>query len=114
MFVHRLGGAPAAVVSVHWDDDIWPVDEVEASYIHLLMVDRRFAGEGLGAEMLKWAERHILEDGRTFARLDAVRSNQALQQWYAQRGYRLVGFRDFSSCQYETALREKRLDVDAR
>ncbi len=60
--------------------------------------------------MLRWAEWHIAEHGRAVARLDAVRTNEALQQWYAARGYQLVGFREFGCCSYESALREKRLD----
>ncbi len=46
VFVHRRG-APVAVVAVLWEDNIWPADDVRAGYIHLLMVDRRFAREGL-------------------------------------------------------------------
>ncbi len=49
VFVHRRDGEPVAAVAVIWDDPrIWPADEVKAGYIHLLMVDRRFPGEGLG------------------------------------------------------------------
>ncbi|MDQ3931626.1 MAG: hypothetical protein M3252_02155 [Actinomycetota bacterium] len=35
-----------------------------------------------------------------------ARTNEVLQRWCAERGYQLVGFRNFGLCWAETALRE--------
>lgn len=104
---HQLAGC----VAVLWDDpDVWGTSDTPAGYIHLLIVREERRGRGLGGQLLGWAEQHIRRSGRAVARLDAVRSNQALHRWYEQRGYIEVGHRDFSDSRwFPVTLREKQL-----
>lgn len=108
--VHRVDGAVAAAVAVLPDDpDIWQAPpDGDAGYIHLLMVARPYAGQGLGDAALAHAEEVIRRTGRPLARLDAVTANPALGRWYTQRGYRPVGVRSFDDpALFATTLFEK-------
>lgn len=111
VFVLRRSGRPVAAVAVLWSDrEIWGQDDDDAGYIHLLMVDPDLAGNELGASVLLWAEQFIERAGRSRARLDAVSSNDRLQQWYAERGYDEVGTKSFGDEDwFATTLREKAL-----
>lgn len=96
VFVHDRDGRIAASVSILWNDPlIWGPDHGNSGYIHMLMVDRAWAGLGLGERALTWAEQRISDDGKDRARLDVAGSNDALQGWYVDRGYEVVGTREF-------------------
>lgn len=108
--VHRRAGRLLAAVAVLWHGWLWPADGVEAGYVHLLMVDRSLAAQGVGDAVLRWAEGHIAGNGRSRVRLDAARGNGKLQAWYEARGYREVGQRTFAEPGLHPAiLREKTL-----
>lgn len=90
--VLRRAEAIAAVVALFdADPEVWPDAGADAGYIHLLMVDRRHAGAGLGDAALTHAEERIRARGGRLARLDAVATNGTLHRWYRDRGYREVG-----------------------
>src|SRR6266511_3455615 len=83
-------------VTVAWEDPlIWGESETPAGYIHMLMVDRAYAGNGVGRSILGWAEGQISVSGRRLARLDCATSNQRLCRYYEQAGYAPVGRRQF-------------------
>ena len=110
--VCRVDGQIVAAVAVLWDDPCWAGHPGHAGYIHGLMVDRQLAGHGLGDVMLAHAEQRIRQAGRTHARLDAVRSNTALHDWYQQRGYRPIGTVQFDRDDlFDTTLFEKALPL---
>lgn len=107
-----VGGQIVAAVAVLWQDAIWPDDDRDAGYVHLLMVDRRWAGRGLGGVMLAHAEQRIRQAGGVRCRLDAVSSNAALQAWCGRRGYRAVGTVHFDREElFDTTLFEKPLPL---
>lgn len=62
----------------------------------MVMVDRAFARLGLGRSLLDWAEEQITGAGHRHARLDCVRTNEALRKYYEEAGYLLVGTREFA------------------
>jgi GNAT superfamily N-acetyltransferase len=102
----------AAAITITWTDPvIWSDQVASAGYVHRLMVDRRWASNSIGATLLGWAESHIRESGMTIARLDCVRSNRRLRDYYEMAGYSLVGYKDFPdlALALETALYEKTL-----
>jgi len=102
-----------AMVSVTWSDPtIWgDLKNADAGYIHGLVVDREYTGNTLGAELLKWVERHIMSAGCRLARLDCVATNQRLRHYYVEAGYRHMGNKDFPTLEWarETSLYEKQL-----
>jgi GNAT superfamily N-acetyltransferase len=112
VYVVPLGERVIASVTVVWDDPLmWRELPEPAGYIHMLMVDRDFAGHGIGRSLLAWTERFILESERHLARLDCVRSNRLLRGYYERAGYALVGYQDLPEVEsaFEAALYEKPL-----
>ena len=69
------------------DERIWGVDTANVAYLHRLMVDRRWAHRGLGAELLRWAEDHCRANAKTHVRLDCVEINSTLVEYYRNAGY---------------------------
>lgn len=111
IFIYPKGDQIAASVAVLENDPlIWGPDDGDAGYIHMLMVDRRWSGRGLGHRTLEWAERHIERKGKERVRLDVTAANATLQQWYTERGYEIVDTREFDHPGWnEVVLLEKSL-----
>ncbi len=112
LWVVRQGDRLAGSVAVLWTDPtVWGAQADEAGYVHSLVIDRAFAGRGLGDAILEWAESHISRNGRSLARLDCVRGNRKLRDYYEAGGYRHVGDRDFPDAAWArgVALYEKAL-----
>jgi ribosomal protein S18 acetylase RimI-like enzyme len=83
-------------VTVAWQEPfVWGASDTPAGYIHMLMVDRAYAGNGVGRSILGWAEGQIAASGRRLARLDCATSNGRLCGYYEQAGYVAVGRRRF-------------------
>jgi protein-tyrosine phosphatase len=92
LFVSRAGGVVVASVVVASDDiPVWGPDADKAGYVHTLVIDRRYAGSGLGRRLLRQAERLVTARGRTRVRLDCVATNGRLRAYYRQAGYQEVG-----------------------
>lgn len=103
-------GEPAACLRLLWSDpEVWPGAQEPAGYLHGLVIDRRFAGTGLGAGLPRWAEIRALVAGVQVLRLDCVETNRALRAYYAGRGWREVGRRDFAGPWFSAVLMEKQL-----
>jgi ribosomal protein S18 acetylase RimI-like enzyme len=84
----------ASVILAWADPFVWGDQQEPAGYVHTLMVDRAYAGRGLGV-LLDWTESRIVKSGRHRARLDCVRTNTLLRAYYENAGYHLVGYRCF-------------------
>ena len=105
---NRLVGS----VTVVWDDPlIWGERPEPAGYIHMLMVDRGFAGHGIGRSILEWAERSIAAAGRRWPDWIVSAGNRALRAYYEGAGYRFVEDKTFPEIEwaFAAALYEKRL-----
>jgi GNAT superfamily N-acetyltransferase len=115
LFVARLAGDVIGTITVTWSDPlIWGTTNHPAGYIHNLVIDRRYAGVGLGLALLRWSEDLILSTGPELARLDCVRTNAKLRSYYERAGYKLVGFKGFDlPGAFDTALYEKSLVATA-
>lgn len=91
---------------VQWQDPVfWAGYPMDAGYLHRLAVRRH--GEELGAQLLRWAERHAAGAGKPFLRLDCVASSEPLRAYYERAGYRHVG--DVTVGPYVQARYEKRV-----
>jgi GNAT superfamily N-acetyltransferase len=99
-------GEVLSTLVVEWEDPVfWAGYPENAGYLHRLAVRRR--GTGLGAQMLRWAERHTVGAGKPFLRLDCVAWNEPLRAYYERAGYEHVG--DFTVGPYTQARYEKRV-----
>jgi GNAT superfamily N-acetyltransferase len=113
VYVVPHGERVIASVTIVWNDPLmWGDLPDPAGYIHMLMVDRDFAGHGIGRALLAWAESFIVDSGRHLARLDCVRSKGLLRGYYERAGYTLVGYKALPEFEwvFEAALYEKSLN----
>lgn len=70
---------------------LWSAEELgEALVVHRMITSRNAAGRGLGAELLRHADRIAATQGLEWIRLDAWTSNTALHRYYRQHGFRHV------------------------
>ncbi|MFG3345895.1 GNAT family N-acetyltransferase [Streptomyces sp. NPDC048018] len=73
------------------DEDAWGPQPPTAGYVHRLMVDHGSVPPGTGRELLRAAERRVVEAGRSLVRLDCLAGNERLTSYYLEAGYRVVG-----------------------
>lgn len=70
---------------------LWSAEELsEALIVHRMITSRTAAGLGIGAALLRHAERIAAIQGLGWIRLDAWTSNHALHQYYERQGFRHV------------------------
>ena len=64
-----------------------------AVYVRRLVVDRQYAGFGLGAQLLDWAVlRAERQHGARWIRVDVWTTNTALHDYYRNQGFEFRGF----------------------
>jgi GNAT superfamily N-acetyltransferase len=103
------GDIPAATVTItpRKNPDVWskPGCTCElaerAVFMHRLITARKYAGLGLGAELIDWAGlRGQRLYGAKWIRIDAWTTNKGLHDYYVKRGFEPCGFcadRDYPS-----------------
>ncbi|MGH3159944.1 MAG: GNAT family N-acetyltransferase [Streptosporangiaceae bacterium] len=91
--VHDASDA-VATVAMSWlgDRDFWTSAELaeSAAYVSKAAVARPQAGHGLGDLLLRWVIDRADKAGARWVRLDAWRTNNALQEYYRQHGWNYV------------------------
>jgi GNAT superfamily N-acetyltransferase len=78
----RVAEAPAVGLA-NWRND--------ALYVYSLAVRRRFAGLGLGRQILAWVEAMARTGGKSYLRLDCMADNARLVQYYVEIGFTFLG-----------------------
>ncbi|MFF2886186.1 GNAT family N-acetyltransferase [Paenibacillus sp. NPDC057967] len=93
VFVTERGEELVGCFSVHWSyEEIWGERyHDDAGYVHRLAVSRRYKGEGVGQELLEWAEGYIRSKGKRWLRLDCMADNPGLNRYYQSQGFDLQG-----------------------
>ena len=92
-------GIPMATVTCRPDADpeLWTKSEQSdlAVYVSRLVVSRRYAGQGFGAELLAWAGRWAgRQYGARWIRIDVWATNIALHHYCERLGFWFVRFGD--------------------
>jgi ribosomal protein S18 acetylase RimI-like enzyme len=95
---HR--GIPIATITYreHANELLWTEEQqrTPAAYVSRLIVDRNFAGQGIGAALNDWAGlRASREWGAGWIRIDVWTTNDALQSYYVKRDFISCGTIDF-------------------
>jgi GNAT superfamily N-acetyltransferase len=85
-------GTVAATVSMDHEGNakLWKESELAAPavYVQRLVIDRRYAGMGLGAQLIDWAGRRAREEyGAKWIRIDVWTHNYALHRYYESVGF---------------------------
>ena len=65
----------------------WQASDGEAASLHKLVVARAFAGRGLAARLVAWAEFWAREQGLVRLRLDCWDESTVLRRFYRDRGF---------------------------
>ena len=84
-----VGGEVVACATLH-DGDFprWEDDGLAAYYVHNLASDPLYPG--LGGDMLAYCERVAEDTGRKALRLDSIKGNAFLENFYKTRGFMFV------------------------
>ncbi len=105
LYLARVGGKPAATFALLWSDpDFWGEQPPVAGYVHAIAVRRAYAGLRLGERLLDWAEAQVAAAGRELLRLDCMRDNVVLEEYYERLGFEPRGeavFEDFKATLFE-------------
>jgi GNAT superfamily N-acetyltransferase len=110
------GAVPVATITASPNHhEIWPEENRRdrAVYIRRLVVsrDRKYAGRGLGAQLLDWAGlRASREYGADWVRADVWTTNTKLHQYYRDQGFAFCGFCDSIADYPSAALFQKPID----
>ncbi len=69
-----------------FDFNLWGEEAKDkgAMYLHRLVVLREFAGKGIGASLMNWAEGYVKQAGKTKLRFDCLADNEGLNAYYQQ------------------------------
>lgn len=73
------------------DELYWGETNLEARYLHSLVVDPHFAGKGIGDWAINYVENRCMSEGINRLRLDCVASNSVLCSYYEAKGFIKVG-----------------------
>lgn len=89
----NYGNRPVGTIAIdEWTDDgLWtPAEVSDAMFVHRMIIDRDFAGQGIGAALLNQAEQIAASKGKEWIRLDAWTSNMELHRYYESRNFQHV------------------------
>lgn len=95
------GDIPAATVTItpRMNSAVWSNQHCtcnlaeRAVFVHRLITAKKYAGLGLGAELIDWAGlRGKRLYGAKWIRIDVWRTNQGLHDYYLKRGFEPCGF----------------------
>ncbi|MFD1135927.1 GNAT family N-acetyltransferase [Paenibacillus urinalis] len=89
-FVAKTDGIIIGTLYICWSDPVvWGElnDAASSGYIHRFAVKRSHLGQGVGRELLLWAEDYIRIKGKKQIRLDCMADNERLNQYYVTSGY---------------------------
>lgn len=113
VFVALFGDELVGCFSVHWTyEEIWGDRwHDDAGYVHRLCVSRRRKGEGIGRELLRYAEEYILNNGKRWLRLDCMADNPSLNEYYASLGFIFQG--RFDAGFWSANLYEREIEASA-
>lgn len=113
--VRTANGTIAATARIIDEDPmVWETQDRRAMYLHGLMVDRRYAGQRLGHQLLDWAAARARARGAELLRLDCVASNADLCDYYLHEGFIRVGTKQFQGNWAATALFERSVAADEK
>lgn len=93
-WVIEHAGATIGTITLDGDADpmYWGPEDIPESalYAHRMVTAHSARGLALGAAMLDWAGSRTQQDGRSWLRLDAWRTNMRLRSYYEGQGFKLV------------------------
>lgn len=88
-----------------WDRMLWGINSVEDSvYVHRLAINRNYAGQHVGSEILAWIASGIKFPNKRSIRLDCMSGITALESFYRGAGFTCLGHTDNGYLRFEKKL----------
>jgi GNAT superfamily N-acetyltransferase len=86
-----VDGRPAGAIRFQTEDRLfWPdIAQETSAFVHRLVVDRAFKGQGVSSALLHWAAGHARALGKSWLRLDCDNNRPKLKALYEREGFRL-------------------------
>jgi GNAT superfamily N-acetyltransferase len=101
-------GKPAGTFILQWTDPLWWGEQpADAGYIHKLAIRPAYAGQGVGLQMLNWAEKKTRTLGKKFLRLNCMAEDRKIRDYYEMAGFTYL--RDVQGTRALASLYEKML-----
>ena len=88
-------GQIACVFSVQYEDPFVWEDGEPSLYLHRIVTNPAFKGNGYVKEIIGWAINHGRAINKKFVRLDTFSDNPRLIDYYVRCGFRLIGYKFF-------------------
>jgi RimJ/RimL family protein N-acetyltransferase len=85
----------ACVFSVQYEDPIVWEDGEPSLYLHRIVTNPAFKGNGYVKEIIEWSKDHGKSLGKKYVRLDTFSDNPRLIDYYVRCGFRLIGYKFF-------------------
>ncbi len=91
VFIGLVEDKPAGTFVLQWSDVLWWGERPpDAGYVHKLAIRPSYAGQGVGVEMLGWAEARTRSMGRRFLRLNCMAEDRKIRDYYESAGFSYV------------------------
>lgn len=94
VYLIKDGDTTAATVTLDTEPepDLWTDEELRTPSLHLhkLIVQRGYAGTGLGSRIVDWACDRSAHAGAVWVRINVNTANAALQRYYLDNGFHYV------------------------
>lgn len=91
VYIVREGDRPVATGATtrDGDTDFWTPAELgqPSAYLNKVAIDRAYAGQGIGALLIRWLVDHAARGGAEHVRLDVWRTNTKLHAYYEFHGW---------------------------
>ncbi|MBF6327512.1 GNAT family N-acetyltransferase [Nocardia transvalensis] len=113
-WIAEVDGESAGTITVNdrADEGLWSPGEIaDGVIVHYMIVDLRFAGQGVGADLLAHAAELARARHRGWVRLDAWTTNTALHAYYLRAGFQLARIAGPEASGPSAALFERRADA---
>jgi len=97
MYVLKNGGDLLGMIAINEEQSPeygqlnWRVRSGKVLVIHRLAIDPKWQKQGIGRQLMDFAENYALENGYASIRLDAYSGNPRALQLYERRGYQKAG-----------------------
>lgn len=91
VYVGCVDGKAVGTFVLQWSDVFWWGEKPpDAGYVHKLAINPVYARQGVGREMLKWAEMKARALGKKHLRLNCIAEDKKIREYYENAGFARV------------------------
>ena len=114
LYVARVGGRLVGVVTLsetvpYYATHLFESFPDTAYYLEAFTTARSMSGQGIGRDLLRWADQYALQHGKTTIWLDCWAGKPALPNYYQAAGY--IPRQEFNVGEWRGLLMEKQLST---